>query len=66
MIIRINGKNESVSNGLTLARLVADKKLTPEKIVIEHNLRIIPREEWEALTVEENDSLEIISFVGGG
>lgn len=66
MIVRINGKEESLASGTTIARLVAEKKLMPERIVIEHNLRIIPRAQWATCTVAENDILEIISFVGGG
>jgi thiamine biosynthesis protein ThiS len=35
-------------------------------VVAEHNLRIVPIEERESVLLEEDDILEIISFVGGG
>ncbi len=66
MIIKINGKDEPVEKKLNLADLVAAKKLSPEKIVMEYNLRIVPRDEWRNVILQENDHIEIVSFVGGG
>lgn len=66
MIIKINGKNENVEKIDSIARLVSDKKLSADKIVIEHNLRIVPKEEWPRVILRENDNIEIVSFVGGG
>lgn len=66
MIIKINGKNETIEKKLNLSDLVVSKNLSPEAIVVEHNLRIIPQEAWDAVTLEENDTVEIVSFVGGG
>ena len=64
--IKINGKNENVEEALNLWELAINKKLSPERIVIERNLRIVPKEEWKEVVLEENDQIEIISFVGGG
>ena len=66
MIIKINGKDEVFDKRLNLAELVSSKKLSPEKIVIEQNLRIVPKEEWRDAVINENDRIEIVSFVGGG
>ncbi len=66
MVIEINGKDETVEKKLNLAEFVAAKKLSPEKIVIEHNLRVVPRDKWRNIILQENDHIEIISFVGGG
>ncbi|OGW80064.1 MAG: thiamine biosynthesis protein ThiS [Omnitrophica bacterium RIFCSPLOWO2_12_FULL_44_17] len=66
MVIKINGKNENVEEALNLWELAINKKLSPERIVIERNLRIVPKEEWKEVVLEENDQIEIISFVGGG
>ena len=66
MIIKINGKDETVGKKLNLAELVAAKKLSPEKIVIEYNLRIVPRDKWRNVILQESDHIEIVSFVGGG
>ncbi len=66
MIIKINGKSETLEKNLNLAELVATKALVPEAVVLEHNFRIVPKDEWRTVTLEENDTVEIVSFVGGG
>ena len=66
MIIKINGKDATVDGLTNLTDLIFGKGLVPDHIVIEHNFRIIPKEEWADIRLEENDNIEIISFVGGG
>jgi thiamine biosynthesis protein ThiS len=66
MIIKINGKVEEVGASRTIAALLKDKGLSCGRVVVEHNSRIIPRDELGAVSLNENDSLEIVSFVGGG
>ncbi|HOE68596.1 MAG TPA: sulfur carrier protein ThiS [Candidatus Omnitrophota bacterium] len=66
MIIRINGKEERIEKTVNLSAFIGARNLRPEGIVVEHNARIVPREIWETVTLAENDTLEIISFVGGG
>lgn len=66
MVIKINGRNESVDKPVNLMELVSAKGLVPENIVIEHNLKIVSKDEWQKTALKENDSIEIISFVGGG
>ncbi len=66
MRITVNGKVEDVNTGLNLSELILAKSLRAEKVIIEHNLRIVPREEWQNAPLQENDKVEIVSFVGGG
>ncbi len=66
MILRINGKEEPVEGPLSLAALVKARQLCPEKIVVEHNLRIVSRGDWPQVTLGDKDTIEIVSFVGGG
>jgi len=66
MKIKINGGSENVGSNLNLAQLIADKKLSPEKIVVEYNLRVVPASEWSGIIINDNDSIEILSFLGGG
>lgn len=66
MVIKINGKNELVDKPVNLMDLVSAKGLVPERIVIEHNFRIISKDEWRGTALKENDNIEIVSFVGGG
>jgi thiamine biosynthesis protein ThiS len=66
MKIKINGKNEEIEKKLTLNQLILEKGLCANRIVVEHNLRIVPQEEWVKVTLHELDNIEIVSFVGGG
>ena len=66
MILTLNGKQESIGKPLSLDALVAAKGLCPEKIVVEHNFCIIAREDWSKITIKDGDTIEVISFVGGG
>ena len=66
MIIRINGKEETIDGPTNVADLMRGKGIVPERVVVEHNSRIVPRDEWSGIPLRENDTIEIISFVGGG
>ncbi|MDO8525841.1 MAG: sulfur carrier protein ThiS [Candidatus Omnitrophota bacterium] len=66
MRIKINGKEEAVDKKKNISELVSGKGFVPEHIVVEHNLRIVPKEEWSRVTLNEDDIVEIVSFVGGG
>jgi sulfur carrier protein len=66
MKVKINGKAEELRSALNIAELLALKGLLPERIVVEHNDRIVPKDEFTAVEVSENDRLEIVTFVGGG
>lgn len=66
MLIKLNGKDESVDRPVNLMALVSAKGLVAEHVVIEHNSRIVPKDEWQGIILKENDSVEMVSFVGGG
>lgn len=66
MFVRINGKQEAIEKKINLLELAASKNLSPERIVIERNQRIVPKNEWESVVLEENDEIELVSFLGGG
>ncbi len=66
MRIILNGKVEDVNVQLNLSELILAKGLRAENVVIEHNFRIVPKGEWFDTFLRENDSIEIVSFVGGG
>lgn len=62
----VNGKEMVVSESLTIGKLVLEQGYNPAIIVIEYNQRIVNKEEWQAIVLQPNDCLEIVSFVGGG
>ncbi len=68
MKLKVNGEQQEIENKdcYSLAKLIADKGLNFKNIVIEYNREIIPKNKWEQVALKEDDSIEIISFVGGG
>jgi thiazole synthase len=64
--LTINGEDRQVSGPITLKALLAELGLEPAKIAVERNLEIVPRSQYEAVTVDEGDRLEIVHFIGGG
>ncbi|MDY0188518.1 MAG: sulfur carrier protein ThiS [Syntrophus sp. (in: bacteria)] len=67
MKVRINGREESLPDrSVTLQELVENRGLAPERVVVELNLEVIPREHWPTVTLQAEDSVELVSFVGGG
>ena len=65
MQIRINGKREMTSVR-TLAELVDAKQLDPSGLVVEHNGVIIKQAQWDGIELQAADTIELLSFVGGG
>ncbi|OLE52621.1 MAG: thiamine biosynthesis protein ThiS [Acidobacteria bacterium 13_1_20CM_3_53_8] len=66
MRIVINGDIREVSENITLAELIKSLHLTPERVAVELNRRVIRRSEWAETTFGEDDRIEIVHFVGGG
>lgn len=50
----------------TIASLVQQLALAEDRVAVEHNGIIAPRDSWQATPLAENDKLEVIHFVGGG
>jgi len=64
--ITVNGKEEVVRKGVTIAELIALKKIDPDTVIVEYNHDFIKKKAWGGIVLKENDSLEILRFVGGG
>ena len=64
-MVRINGEDKALA-GINLLEYLNDAGYQLEKIVVERNLEIIPRDQLENVVIQENDSIEVLSFVGGG
>jgi len=64
--IIVNGKEEITTENITLLNFIYSKKLNPDRIIIEHNLKVIYKNEWDTLILKNHDTLEILSLVTGG
>lgn len=66
MKLVINGEARDFNDPLTLAGLVAQLDMKADRVAVELNRSIVPREQWQATNLAEGDRLEIVHFVGGG
>lgn len=66
MKVRINGEEREIPDGLNVTALLAHLGMANDRVAIERNLDILPRNLWATTAVQPNDSLEIVHFVGGG
>jgi thiamine biosynthesis protein ThiS len=64
--IRINDEPREVEENITLPELLASLSLKAEQIAIEINHKVVRRAQWESTTLQEDDRVEIVHFVGGG
>jgi thiamine biosynthesis protein ThiS len=64
--IQINGEPREIAADTTLAQLVSLLQLKPEQIAIELNRTVVRRADWSKALLREDDTLEIVHFVGGG
>ena len=66
MKITINGEERDFASLSTLSGLVEQLGMKPDRIAVELNRELIPRERWAETQLSEGDRLEIVHFVGGG
>jgi thiamine biosynthesis protein ThiS len=66
MKLVINGEDRDFATPLTLAALVERLGMKQDRVAIELNRDIVPRDQWPQTNLAEGDRLEIVHFVGGG
>ena len=64
-MVKINGVQMDIA-GNTLAQYLATTNYDPKRIAVERNGEIVPKSQYEQTVLEDEDSLEVVSFVGGG
>ena len=64
-MVKINGNELDVA-GKTIAEYLATTSYSPERIAVERNGEIVPKAEYDRTVLADGDSVEVVSFVGGG
>ncbi len=64
--IIVNGEARQVPQGETIAGLVRDLALDPERLAVELDRKIVKRALWALTPLEAGSEIEIVQFVGGG
>ena len=64
-MVQINGESKDAANK-NLYQYLVDDGFDISRVVVELNLEIIPAEDLKNITIKDNDSIEVLRFVGGG
>jgi sulfur carrier protein len=65
MKVKLNGKTEDVSQA-TVFDLLKARNIEPQMVSVEHNLKILDKEEFATAPLRDGDSIEILYYMGGG
>jgi thiamine biosynthesis protein ThiS len=71
MKLQINGEVRAFPDPVplspfTLATLIDTLNMKSDRVAIELNREIAPRDRWPEILLKDGDRLEIVHFVGGG
>ncbi|HXZ33924.1 MAG TPA: sulfur carrier protein ThiS [Terriglobales bacterium] len=66
MKLQINGADRDFPPPLSLQGLLERLGMKADRVAVELNQNIVPRDRWADTNLNEGDSLEIVHFVGGG
>ena len=66
MQIDVNGVKKEYPTGISLSELLKSLDIDERHVAVELNFKIVPRSQFSEKLLSENDTLEIVTFVGGG
>ncbi len=66
MRLIINGEDREFGYISTLSDLLVQLEMKPDRVAIELNRELAPRDRWSSTSLRDGDKLEIVHFVGGG
>lgn len=69
MKLQINGEPREfgdLPSPASLATLIEKLGMKSDRVAVELNRDIAPRDSWSATMLKDGDQLEIVHFVGGG
>ena len=64
--VTLNGEPRQLPEGLHVAALLRHLGIHARAVAVERNRAIVRRANHETTTIEADDMIEIVSFVGGG
>lgn len=64
-MVKINGEELNIA-GKTIAEYLAATNYDLKRIAVERNGDIVPKAKYGETILKDGDSIEVVSFVGGG
>lgn len=67
MKIKVNGAQQEIEAGLSVADLLVHNKVEmPDMVSVQLNGEFVQREHYGATTLKEDDEIDFLYFMGGG
>ncbi len=64
-MVKVNGEMLDLA-GMTVMDYLATTNYDPKRIAVERNGDIVFKSQYSTTVLEDGDSIEVVSFVGGG
>ena len=64
--IKLNGKIKLIAENTKMETLIIALKIPIKKVAIELNREILDKKKLGRIKLKNNDSIEIVHFIGGG
>ena len=64
-MVKINGEELAIA-GSTVAEYLAESGYDTKRVAVELNGDILPKAQYDSTVLHDGDSVEVVSFVGGG
>ena len=66
MRVTLNGEAKELADGATVAALLAQLGVQPERVAVEVNLTVLKRAQHPETVLKAGDEVEIVQLIGGG
>ena len=64
--MRVNGEETTLGKACTLSQFLEREGYSTGRIAVELNGTVVPKSRYDMQILNEDDRLEIVTFVGGG
>ena len=64
--MRVNGKEMTLGNNQSLLQFLVNNQFDVATLAVARNGEIIPKTTYDTVVLCEEDTLEVVRFVGGG
>lgn len=64
--VKINGQQQTWEQPMTVQQYLQTQEHTTERVAVEQNGRIVPKSAYAEQQIQDGDTVEVVSFVGGG
>lgn len=64
--MRVNGKEMTLGNSQSLLQFLEVNQFDVATLAVARNGEIVPKATYDVVMLDEEDTLEVVRFVGGG